>query len=381
MVLVAEDEQDIRDSLTDILVYAGYEVIGAEDGGAALELARREHPDIILLDVMMPVMDGFEVLKNLKENPSTEAIPVIILSAVPPVEGERNAIGKGAEHYLAKPCDPDVLQLTIKVALREAGIVPDERGGESKASQGSTIYPNTPDRPNSQKVIRFRENLIPLGHKLGGGIPLGSLTMVVGSSAVGKSVLCQHLAHDALFENHNTAFFSSQYTAQVLVARMDSIGLPVSEYMRDDRLCIFPIEYPISSEDPDPMLGALALDLQFLASKYELIILDSISILASACEARSVMGFFTSCKRLCVRGATIITVADPSAFDGNLSARLHDLCDAHLTLSAGRVGDRDLLVLKVDKVNNKELRTDNSIRFEVASGAGIRIIPLSQVKV
>ena len=72
----------------------------------------------------MPVMDGFEVLKHLKENPSTEAIPVVMLSAVPPVEGEREAISIGAVHYLAKPCDPDVLQLTIKVALREAGIVP-----------------------------------------------------------------------------------------------------------------------------------------------------------------------------------------------------------------------------------------------------------------
>ena len=101
-VLVAEDEEDIRDSLADILVYAGYDVLRAEDGGAALELALREHPDIILLDVMMPVMDGFEVLKNLKENPSTEAIPVVMLSAVPPVEGERNAIRIGAERLCTK---------------------------------------------------------------------------------------------------------------------------------------------------------------------------------------------------------------------------------------------------------------------------------------
>ena len=76
---------------------------------------------------------------------------------------------------------------------------------------------------------------------------------------------------------------------------------------------------------------------------------------AGSCEARSVIGFFTSCKRLFGRGATIITVAHPSAFDENLSARLHDLCNAHLTLSAGRVGARVVLMLKVDKVNNKEL--------------------------
>ena len=75
-----------------------------------------------------------------------------------------------------------------------------------------------------------------------------------------------------------------------------------------------------------------------------------------------------------------LPLAQPSAFDEDLSARLHDLCDAHLTLSAGRVGARDLLMLKIDKVNNKEPITDNLISFEVASGAGMRIIPLSQVK-
>ena len=101
---------------------------------------------------------------------------------------------------------------------------------------------------------------------------------------------------------------------------------------------------------------------------------------AGSCEAQSVIQCFTSCKRLCGNGATIITVAHPSAFDENLSARLYDLCDAQFTLSAGRVGARDVLVLKVDKLNNRELNRDNLINFEVESGAGIRIIPLSQVK-
>ena len=104
----------------------------------------------------MPVMDGFEVLKNLKGNPSTRAIPVVMLSAVPPVEGERNAISIGAEHYLAKPCDPDVLQLTVKVALREAGTLPDDRGDESKTSEGSTMYPNPPSRSLTRQRAKVR---------------------------------------------------------------------------------------------------------------------------------------------------------------------------------------------------------------------------------
>ena len=110
---------------------------------------------------------------------------------------------------------------------------------------------------------------------------------------------------------------------------MDSIGLPVSKYLQDDRLCIYPIQSPVSSDDAGPMLAALALDIQILTTKYEFILLDSITVLAGACEARSVIGFFTSCKRLCSKGTTIITVAHHSAFDQNMSARLNDLCDAH----------------------------------------------------
>ena len=92
---------------------------------------------------------------------------------------------------------------------------------------------------------------------------------------MGTSVLCQHLACGALNENHNTAIYSPGYGSQALVAQMDSIALPVSKYLQDDRLCTYPIQNPVSSDDSGPKLAALALDLQFLATKYELIGLDS----------------------------------------------------------------------------------------------------------
>ncbi len=105
-ILVAEDEKRIRDLLVDTLVDAGYEVIASEDGGSALENARDARPDLILLDVMMPVMDGFAVLEGLQESPLTEKIPVIMLTALPPSEGEREALQMGVKHYLSKPWDP-----------------------------------------------------------------------------------------------------------------------------------------------------------------------------------------------------------------------------------------------------------------------------------
>ena len=69
LVLVVEDEKDLRDLVVDILMDAGYDVTEAEHGGVALEKAENEQPDIILLDVMMPVMDGFEVLTHLRQRP------------------------------------------------------------------------------------------------------------------------------------------------------------------------------------------------------------------------------------------------------------------------------------------------------------------------
>ncbi len=80
-ILVVEDESDIRELLVDILCDCGYDVVEAADGAAALVLVNQERPDIILLDVMMPVMDGFQVLKHLKGDPTTRTTPVIMVSA------------------------------------------------------------------------------------------------------------------------------------------------------------------------------------------------------------------------------------------------------------------------------------------------------------
>ena len=117
-VLVVDDEQDIRDLLVDTLSDAGYEVIEAKNGGSAIDKAFLELPDVILLDVWMPVMDGFEVLKKLRENPATEAIPVILLTALPQSHGSKPSWELGVRHYIEKPFDSDHVQLAVKVALR-----------------------------------------------------------------------------------------------------------------------------------------------------------------------------------------------------------------------------------------------------------------------
>jgi len=125
-VLVVEDEPDLRNLVADILIDAGHDVTKAKDGGAALEKAGTEQPDIILLDVMMPVMDGFEVLTQLRQNPATRATPVVMLTAFPAARGERRAWQLGIRHYIRKPFDPWQVELTVEVALREAETASDD---------------------------------------------------------------------------------------------------------------------------------------------------------------------------------------------------------------------------------------------------------------
>ncbi len=92
MVLVAEDEFRIREVLVDMLLDAGYDVVDAANGYEAIQKAKEYLPDVVLLDVMMPGLDGFQVMEQLKANPETESISVILLTAMPAMEGEFAAL-------------------------------------------------------------------------------------------------------------------------------------------------------------------------------------------------------------------------------------------------------------------------------------------------
>ena len=374
-ILVAEDEQRIRDSFVDILAYAGYDVIEAKNGRTALELAISENPDLILLDLMMPEMDGFEVMKNLRQSPTTEATPVVVLTALPPAEAEQEVLRLGAAYYIAKPFDIDTLELTVRVALREAKPPAEEKTDAPKLWHGKT-----PDSQESEGLIRTADLLTPLEKKLNGGIPLGSLTLVEGATAAGKSVVCQHLTYGALADGHSTGFLTSEHTVQSFAKQMGSLGLGVSDHLRDGQLSIYPIEEPSKDEDSVPMLGTLEREVAALSVGCELIIVDAITNLVDSGEGQTVIGFFSSLRQLCNKGIAIIVVSNSYAFDESMAIRLSALCDAHLRLRVGKMKDKVVRKLEVIKVNDAELDTDNMIVFEVESGTGARIIPFSQAK-
>lgn len=102
-ILIAEDEPYILKMLDFRLKALGHEIIGAVDGGQALDLASKEKPDLVLLDVMMPVMDGFQVLRKLKSQEETKHIPVIILTAKGQEKDIVTGLEAGAADYVTKP--------------------------------------------------------------------------------------------------------------------------------------------------------------------------------------------------------------------------------------------------------------------------------------
>ena len=118
-ILVADDDRLLRGLLEHKLAVAGFEVDIAEDGGAALELARPMKYDLMVLDAMMPVMDGFEVLRRLKNDPDTASLPVVMLTARRGEHDVLDALERGAAEYLTKPFIPDELVLRIRKRIKD----------------------------------------------------------------------------------------------------------------------------------------------------------------------------------------------------------------------------------------------------------------------
>ena len=118
-ILVVEDDQDIRILLSETVLDLGYDVLEAADGGSGLRRAMEEHPDVILLDVMMPVMDGFEVLAKLKEHAEVHSMPVIMVSARGQEQDVMRAMRGGAWGYVIKPWNQDDLESKINNAVEE----------------------------------------------------------------------------------------------------------------------------------------------------------------------------------------------------------------------------------------------------------------------
>jgi two-component system, cell cycle response regulator DivK len=120
-ILVVEDQEDNRRIVRDLLASAGYEMIEALDGEAGVRLAETERPDLILMDVQLPLLDGHEATRRIKRNPALRAIPVIVVTSYALSGDDAKAMAAGCDAYVAKPFSPRQLLATIRKFLGDAG--------------------------------------------------------------------------------------------------------------------------------------------------------------------------------------------------------------------------------------------------------------------
>ena len=113
-ILVVEDQEDLRGVLRDLLTGSGYTVIEAGDGEAGVAKAKSDRPDLILMDIQMPVIDGYEATRRIKVDPALKPIPIIAVSSFAMKGDEEKARAAGCDHYVTKPYSPMQLLRLIR---------------------------------------------------------------------------------------------------------------------------------------------------------------------------------------------------------------------------------------------------------------------------
>ena len=392
-VLIVDHQSSIRKSLTSSLSGAGHKVNEATSGKSALEMAASSRIDLMFLDIELPGSGGIEVLSDLKGNPRTSEIPVIMLTSLPSAESESASLRLGASNVLLKPCSPSDLETMVRIALREGE---DAASARSSGATGSVedvgMEPPAYDDYQEEdvpaklsgepgKFINTGGRLTKLDTALGGGLPVGGLALIEGPSDSGKSVICQYLMHGAISDGWEVAYFSSARLDQDLGQQMNSIGLDLPSGAHQDRLSVHTIQRAFSGDGTGSPIDDLVSEIESLPQSCGLVVIDGITEISMVSEPRTVMGFFATFQRLCSTGRAIVVVAQSAAFDSSLLSRLRQLCNSHISMSNESVRGRPVSSLNATKLNNVEKAKMNGFFFKVEAEIGVNVVPVAQVKI
>jgi DNA-binding response OmpR family regulator len=120
-IIIAEDSSTVRRLVAARLAADGYQVLEAEDGEQAVALTRGERPDLLVLDKVMPKLDGFEVIRILREDPQTHSVPIVMLTERTNEEDVLDGLQLGVDEYMPKPFSPHELSARVRRVLARAG--------------------------------------------------------------------------------------------------------------------------------------------------------------------------------------------------------------------------------------------------------------------
>jgi two-component system response regulator RpaA len=141
-ILVVDDDASIHELIKINLELAGYKVVQAYDGIKAFALAKQELPSLVVLDVMMPEVDGFTVAKRIRENPQTKNIPIIMLTALSQLDDKANGFNIGVDDYLVKPFEVEELLMRVRALLKRTHQIPESASTRELQTLGEiTLLP------------------------------------------------------------------------------------------------------------------------------------------------------------------------------------------------------------------------------------------------
>jgi archaellum biogenesis ATPase FlaH/DNA-binding NarL/FixJ family response regulator len=385
-ILVADDEGEVRKVIKLVLSARGYQVIEASDEEETYNAALKEKPDLILLDIMMPIMNGFDVLEKLKKDSDSSSIPVIMVTALDGPQDEQRGLKGGALDYITKPWAPGELEDRIRIAIphldEPAPTAPRKSSSDVDVFDLDSPPPPTLTSATSTKISTGSD---PIDRALLGGIPLGSLSLVEGPGGTGKSVLSQHLVSGALMADQGVAFYVHGMTPEVVTEKMLGLGLDVSTHLKEGQLEIHQLE-----DFKDGGLEQLLEHLKELPWDMNVIVADSLTQLATQAESTDSLGFFMNCRSLCRMGKAILISLHSSGFDPEMLGRLQSLFATHLSLRVEGfthgVVMKTMNVIDIAKVKDTLLKQTSSIFFEVDPELGrsmnmsLKVLPMFRVK-
>ncbi|MFM7450405.1 MAG: response regulator transcription factor [Leptolyngbyaceae cyanobacterium] len=154
-LLLIDDDPNLILLVKDYLEFRGYEVITAENGREAIEILEADIPDMIICDVMMPEMDGYSLVKHVRDNPRTSWIPVLFLSAKGQSQDRVKGLNTGADVYMVKPFEPEELVAQVESSLKQSARISDRAGKSSETSPKLQVAFDVELTPTELKVVQF----------------------------------------------------------------------------------------------------------------------------------------------------------------------------------------------------------------------------------
>jgi CheY-like chemotaxis protein/KaiC/GvpD/RAD55 family RecA-like ATPase len=207
-ILVVDDDATTLRLLRETLTGVGYEVAEAKDGDDGFNKAQKEKPDLIIADILMPVRDGYQLAKDLRNNPATALVPIMMLTGLAEEYDELKAFQEGVDDYVIKPVRPRVLQARVAALL---------------ARNRAISEPEESDIPPQAIKDKTSSGCRQLDKAMGGGLPRGANILIMGETGSGKSSFCRRFMATQLQNSEHAMMITLDDEPQMIRNDLDNL--------------------------------------------------------------------------------------------------------------------------------------------------------------